>query len=284
MKPLVSAAHRFALAGLLLLGLALVGVTVIVFDTVAGHTAAVIAGICAVLGFIGLWLALPCGLPISQLGNPAAMLIRRIARPLLSAVFIGQGVDSLRNPKPAADAARPTVEGLQALPDPVSSKMPRDAEMFARINAAIQVGGGVLLASGKMPRIASAALACTVIPGTLVAHMFWSEVDPESKARKRREFLTDLSLLGDRSSRPPIPEESHHGDGVVGGRRGCSPRWCLRRCRWEDPTAHYSTPTSLRRLSMACRRSRTRPPISRHGSGKDRTPGREHPQAQRRTR
>ncbi|MGB8387409.1 MAG: DoxX family protein, partial [Mycobacterium sp.] len=28
-------------------------------------------------------------------GNPPAMLIRRIARPLLSVVFIGQGVDSL---------------------------------------------------------------------------------------------------------------------------------------------------------------------------------------------
>jgi uncharacterized membrane protein YphA (DoxX/SURF4 family) len=124
------------------------------------------------------------------------MLIRRIARPLLSAVFIGQGVDSLRNPKAAADAARPTVEGLQALPDPVGSKVPSDVETFARINAAVQIGGGLLLATGKMPRVASAALACTVIPGNLGAHMFWTEVDPERKAQKRRDFLTDLSLLG----------------------------------------------------------------------------------------
>jgi uncharacterized membrane protein YphA (DoxX/SURF4 family) len=138
------------------------------------------------------------------------MSVQRIARPLLSAVFIGQGVDALLNPEAAADAARPTVEGLQALPDPVGSKIPRDVETVARISAVVQIGGGVLLATGKMPRIASAALLCT-IPGNLGAHMFWSEVDPERKAHKRREFLTDLSLLGgliiasaDTAGKPPL--------------------------------------------------------------------------------
>lgn len=124
------------------------------------------------------------------------MLIRRIARPLLSAVFIGQGIEALRSPKPAADAARPILEGLQKLPDPVGSKVPQNTETFARINAAVQIGGGLLLATGKVPRVASAALAATVIPANLGAHMFWSEVDPERKAQKRRDFLTDLSLLG----------------------------------------------------------------------------------------
>jgi uncharacterized membrane protein YphA (DoxX/SURF4 family) len=124
------------------------------------------------------------------------MLLRRVARPLLSAVFIGQGIDALRSPKPAADAARPTLEGLQKLPDPVGSKVPTNAETFAKVNAAVQIGGGVLLATGKVPRLASAALAATVIPANLGAHMFWAEQDPERKAQKRREFLTDLSLLG----------------------------------------------------------------------------------------
>jgi uncharacterized membrane protein YphA (DoxX/SURF4 family) len=114
----------------------------------------------------------------------------------LSAVFIGQGVEALRSPKPAADAARPTLEGLQKLPEPVGSNVPTNAETFAKVTAAVQIGGGVLLATGKVPRLASAALAATVIPANLGAHMFWSEVDPERKAQKRREFLTDLSLLG----------------------------------------------------------------------------------------
>ena len=52
------------------------------------------------------------------------MLIRRIARPMLAATFIARGVDALRSPKPAADAARPTLEGLSKLPDPVGTEHP----------------------------------------------------------------------------------------------------------------------------------------------------------------
>ncbi|MGB9222690.1 DoxX family membrane protein [Mycobacterium sp.] len=124
------------------------------------------------------------------------MLFRRIARPLLSAAFIGQGVNSLLNPKPAAEAAAPAVDGLRSLPDPLGSSIPPDAETFAQINAAVQIGGGLLLATGRMPRIASAALAFTVVPGNLGAHMFWTETDPERKAEKRQAFLSDISLLG----------------------------------------------------------------------------------------
>lgn len=114
----------------------------------------------------------------------------------MSVAFIGQGLESLLKPKPAAEAARPAVEGLQTLPDPVRSKIPGNAETFARVNAIIQIGGGLLLASGTMPRIASATLAFTVLPANLGAHMFWGEADPELKAAKRHGFLTDVSLLG----------------------------------------------------------------------------------------
>ena len=124
------------------------------------------------------------------------MLIRRIARPMLSAVFISRGVDALRSPKPAADAARPTLEGLSKLPDPVGTNIPSNAETVARVNAAVQIGGGLLLASGKLPRLASAALAFTVIPGSLGAHTFWGEADPHRKADERRAFFTDISLIG----------------------------------------------------------------------------------------
>jgi len=124
------------------------------------------------------------------------MLIRRIARPLLSAAFIGQGVETLRNPAVSLEAAEPTVAALRQLPEPYGEKVPSNPETAARINAAVQVAGGVLLATGKMPRVASAALAFTVIPGSLGGHLFWTESDPERKAQKRRDLLTDLSLLG----------------------------------------------------------------------------------------
>src|SRR6201999_1833850 len=124
------------------------------------------------------------------------MVIRRIARPLLSVAFIGQGVNSLLNPKTAAQAAAPAVDGLQALPDPLGSSIPSDPETVAQITAAVQIGGGLLLATGRLPRIASAALAFTVIPGSLGGHLFWNESDPELKVQKRRGLLTDPSLLG----------------------------------------------------------------------------------------
>ena len=115
---------------------------------------------------------------------------------MLAAAFVGQGIDALRSPKPAADAVRPAMEGLQKLPDPVGSSVPQNAETFAKVTAAVQIIGGALLATGRVPRVASAALAATVIPANLGARMFWNEMDPERKAAKRREFLTDISLLG----------------------------------------------------------------------------------------
>ena len=56
---LVSAADRFAYAGLLLMGAALTGVTVIIFGAVAGPTTGAIAGTCAVLAQLGFWVLFP---------------------------------------------------------------------------------------------------------------------------------------------------------------------------------------------------------------------------------
>ncbi|MBV9721682.1 MAG: hypothetical protein JO082_07165 [Mycobacterium sp.] len=56
---IVSAAHRLAYTGLLLMGLALTGVTVIIFGAVAGPRAGAIAGACAVMALICFWVAFP---------------------------------------------------------------------------------------------------------------------------------------------------------------------------------------------------------------------------------
>ncbi|MEM6106311.1 DUF6328 family protein [Mycobacterium sp. 050272] len=62
LQVLVKAAHRCAFAGLALLGLALTGVTAIIFVAVAGTTAGVIAGACALTLFTFFWWALPLAL------------------------------------------------------------------------------------------------------------------------------------------------------------------------------------------------------------------------------
>jgi uncharacterized membrane protein YphA (DoxX/SURF4 family) len=124
------------------------------------------------------------------------MLIRRIARPMLAATFVGRGLEALRSPKHAADAARPTLEGLAKLPDPVGPNVPSNAETVARVNGAVQIGAGLLLATGRFPRFASAALALSVVPGSLGGNTFWAEGDPARKAEQRRAFVADISLIG----------------------------------------------------------------------------------------
>ncbi len=59
LQVLVSAAHRCAYAGLALLGMALTGVTIIVFAAVSGHNAAFVAGACALVMFTFFWWVLP---------------------------------------------------------------------------------------------------------------------------------------------------------------------------------------------------------------------------------
>jgi Family of unknown function (DUF6328) len=59
LDTLVSTSHAYALAGLLLLGVALAGVAIMVFYLVAGTTAAWIAGACMLIAAILFWLLVP---------------------------------------------------------------------------------------------------------------------------------------------------------------------------------------------------------------------------------
>lgn len=59
MESVVSTAHIYAITGLLLLAIALAGVAVVIFDAVAGATAAWIAGGCALAALTGVWFLLP---------------------------------------------------------------------------------------------------------------------------------------------------------------------------------------------------------------------------------
>jgi hypothetical protein len=59
LNTLVSAAHNYAMVGLLLLGVALGGVAVVIFDTVIGRTEAWIAGGCTLLALASFWYLTP---------------------------------------------------------------------------------------------------------------------------------------------------------------------------------------------------------------------------------
>lgn len=70
LQVLVSVAHRFAYGGLLMLGVALTGVVIVVFDAVAGSRTALIAGTVAGSGFLAFWLVLPLAVRIGGTRRP----------------------------------------------------------------------------------------------------------------------------------------------------------------------------------------------------------------------
>ncbi|MFJ2738438.1 DoxX family protein [Streptomyces sp. NPDC087440] len=119
-------------------------------------------------------------------------LIRRIARPLLASTFISGGIGTLRHPEKVAPEGEPVAVPLVSrIP-----KLPTDPEKLVRINGAVQVGAGALLALGRFPRLAALALAGTLVPTTLAGHRFWEEKDPQAKAEQRNHFLKNMSLVG----------------------------------------------------------------------------------------
>ncbi len=118
-------------------------------------------------------------------------LVRRIARPMLAAMFVAGGLDQLKHPGRTVPSARPLIEKVGP-----TLGLPDDPELLVRANGAAMLGAGTLLAMGRLPRIASTVLAATVIPTTVVAHPFWAEHDDAARARQREQFLKNLGLLG----------------------------------------------------------------------------------------
>jgi len=118
-------------------------------------------------------------------------LTRWAARPMLASVFVGSGIDTLRNPGPRVEMAEPVAPKVASrLP------LPDDTEQLVKINAGVQVGAGFLLAIGRFPRLAALALAGSIVPTTLAGHRFWEEEDPMAKSKQQIQFLKNLGLLG----------------------------------------------------------------------------------------
>jgi uncharacterized membrane protein YphA (DoxX/SURF4 family) len=117
---------------------------------------------------------------------------RRIARPLLASIFIVGGIDAFRNPEGK-------VKKAEAVTGPLSerfSAIPSDPETLVQINGAVQVGAGVLLATGKFRRLASLVLIGSIIPTTYAGHRWWEETDEATRQQQKIQFAKNLGLLG----------------------------------------------------------------------------------------
>lgn len=117
-------------------------------------------------------------------------MFRRIARPLLAAVFVNSGIDALRDPEPRAKLATRLVHASAE-----RFGTPDDPMLAARLNGGVMVAGGLGLATGAAPRTSALALAGSLVPATVAGHAFW-EYPKAEQAAQRSQFLKNLGLLG----------------------------------------------------------------------------------------
>ena len=133
--------------------------------------------------------------------------VRRLARPMIAAIFIQGGFDALRHPGTKVGKAGPVIAKLTG-----PLHLPDDPELLVRANGAAMVGAGSMLALGRFPRLSALVLAASLVPTTVAGHRFWEEDDPVSMKNQRTHFLKNVGLLGgtllavvDTGGKPGIP-------------------------------------------------------------------------------
>jgi uncharacterized membrane protein YphA (DoxX/SURF4 family) len=118
---------------------------------------------------------------------------------MLASMFVVDGIDEVRNAAalaPKAQAVTDKVAPLIAQRVPTSVPLPADATGWVRLNGVVKVGAGLMMATGRLPRLAALTLAVTMVPSTLAGHPFWTEATPEAKNQERRQFFKNVSMTG----------------------------------------------------------------------------------------
>jgi uncharacterized membrane protein YphA (DoxX/SURF4 family) len=140
------------------------------------------------------------GLDAPLRGYALDMLLRRVARPMLAALFIQGGINALRAPEAHVEAARPVLDAVAPAVDKATEVAPVDHRpddvLLVKIDAGVKIAAGTMLALGKWPRLAATALAATLVPTTLAGHRFWEETDPQRKQEQQIHFFKNVGLLG----------------------------------------------------------------------------------------
>lgn len=168
-------------------------------------------------------------------------LTNRLGRPMLAAMFVSGGADQLLHPDEKAGAAEPIVDEIDDKVDGVT--LPDDTRDAVRINGAVQLVAGGLLAINRVPRLAATALAASLVPTTLAGHRFWEIEDEDARAQQRIHFFKNLAMLG--------------GLVITIGDTGREPSmgWRARRAARKTGEDIQATASDVRRSAKAFRRA-----------------------------
>jgi uncharacterized membrane protein YphA (DoxX/SURF4 family) len=121
------------------------------------------------------------------------MLLRRLARPLLAAPFVYDGLSAALHPAEHTAAAREGADkatralGVDRLDD-------TQVSLLVRAHGAVTVAAGLLLAVGRAPRTAALALAALSAPLAVVNQPFTSQ--GELRKEKTGKFVRNLGAVG----------------------------------------------------------------------------------------
>jgi putative oxidoreductase len=133
---------------------------------------------------------------------------------MVASIFVIQGFDTFRHPEKVAPRAEPVVRPLSDR----FTAVPAKTEDAVRLNGAVQMVAGTLLALGRFPRLSALALAATLVPTTAAGHRFWEAEEDADRAQQRIHFLKNLSMFGglliaaaDTGGRPSLAWRAQHG-------------------------------------------------------------------------
>ena len=111
---------------------------------------------------------------------------------MLASIFIIQGLDAVLHPDKKVPAAEPVVRPIAER----ASFVPDDVEQVVRLNGAVQLVAGSMLALGRVPRLSALAIAASLLPTTYAGHRFWETDDKQERTQQRIHFLKNVSIFG----------------------------------------------------------------------------------------
>ncbi|MDO5672202.1 MAG: DoxX family protein [Actinomycetaceae bacterium] len=121
-------------------------------------------------------------------------LLRILARPMIAAIFIRDGLDAVFKPDSHVERfakIQPFLERL-GLPPVLRS----DAVFLSRLLGGVTTLAALGMALGRAPRLCAAVLAAANFPITIVNNPVWAASDDEERAAFSRGLLQGAALTG----------------------------------------------------------------------------------------
>ena len=122
-------------------------------------------------------------------------LVRRIARPLLAAPFIFEGVRTALRPEREIDVYPQAFEAVDSALAKTSAPGFVDVRAVIRASGAVAAGAGIMYATNRCPRAAAAALLVTTSVGWAGRRRVW-ELRGQERVQEIQSILSDAGLLG----------------------------------------------------------------------------------------